>query len=252
MSFAKKPNVRMMRTGCHIHDAQPCNRPDNMPEQAIRFGISDGNGHRAATWKLWTPSGKSDVYLACRALGGTLKASLHQSGSWHVAYSQTMFEEDVQGAIPTQQDRFLERWPRPTTLAPGVTLAFRIVTPHSAVTSPISQGDRIITWISNCSPPRATEIDIMIISRTTPVTGWPGKNKMYTRPIGFYTLTNGELVWAVYWVVDMPDLSPATKGVGRFYKGRSEEDLKSNDLRALVFGKEPDGSRVMYDCAVFR
>jgi len=221
-----------------------------MSEQSIRFGISDGSGHRAATWKLWTPPGKSDVYLACRELGWALKASLHQSGRWHVAYSQTAFKDDVQGAIPTQQDRFLERWLRPKPIAPGVTLAFRIVTPHSAVTSPISEADGNIIWIPNCPPLRATEIDIMIVSPTTPVTGWPGKNKMGTKPIGSYKLTSGESVWAVYWVVDMPDLSPATKGIGRFYKGRSEEDLKSGGLRALVFGKEPDGSRVIYDCAV--
>lgn len=221
-----------------------------MPEQVIRFGISDGSGHRAATWKLWTPSNKSDVYLAYRELGGALKASLHQSGSWHVAYSQMTFEDVVQGAIPTQQDRFLEKWPRPKPIAPGITLAFRIVTPHSGVTSLISEPDENITWIPNSPPPRATEIDIMIISPITPVTGWPGKNKMGTKPIGSYELTSGETVWAVYWVVDMPDLSPATKGAGRFYKGRTHEGLKSDTLRALVFGEEPDGSRVIYDCAV--
>jgi len=220
-----------------------------MPEQVIRFGISDRSGHRAATWRLWTPSGKSDVYLACRALGGALKASLHRSGRWHVAYSQAAFKGDVQGAISTQQDRFLEKWPRPAPIAPGVTLAFRIVTPHSAVTSLSSEADGNITWIPNCPPPRATEIDIMIVSPSISVTGWPGKNKMGTQLIGSYKLTNGESVWAVHRVVDTPDLSSVAKGIGRFYKGRSEEDLKSGSLRALVFGKEADGSRVIYDCA---
>ena len=37
---------------------------------------------------------------------------------------------------------------------------------------------------------------------------------------------------------------------GRFCRGRTKEDLKHNGLRALVFGDEPDGSRVIYDCAV--
>lgn len=221
-----------------------------MPEQVVRFGISDGSGRRAATWRVWTPEGKSDVYLACRALGGTLKASLHQSGSWHVAYSQKTFEEDVDGAIPTQKDRFLERWPRPRPIAPGVILAFRIVTPYSAVTSPVSEADKNVAWLPNCPLGRATEVDIIIVSPTTPVTGWPGKNKMRTKPVGSYRLANGESVWVVYWVVDMPDLSSATKGTGRFYKGRTKEDLKSDKLRALVFGEEPDGSRVIYDCAV--
>lgn len=224
--------------------------PKNMSEQAIRFGISDGAGHQAATWKLWTPSSKTDVYLACRALGGALKASLHQSGNWHVAYSQTAFESVVQGAIPSQEDRFMAKWPRPTPIAPGVTLAFRIVTPYSAVNSPIAEPSENIIWIPNCPPPQATEIDIMLVASTTPVSGWPGKNKMGTKLVGTYELASGESVWVVYWVVDMPDLSSATKGVGRFYKGRGEDDLKSGNLRALVFGHEPDGSRVIYDCAV--
>jgi len=221
-----------------------------MPEQALRFGISDGHGHRAVTWKLWTPPSRSDVYLACRALGGVLKASLHQSGSWHVAYSQKTFEADVQGAIPSQQDRFMKKWLRPEPITPGVTLAFRIVTPYSAVTSPINQRDKKVIWIPNCPPGRATEIDIILVLPTTPVTGWLGKNKMGTKLIGFYDLVSGESVWAVRWVTDMPDLSQATKGSGWFYKGRNEEDLKSDDLRTLVFGTEPDGSRVMYDCEV--
>lgn len=90
----------------------------------------------------------------------------------------------------------------------------------------------------------------MIISPATPVTGWPGKNKMGTKSVGSYKLENGESVWVIYWVVDMPNLAAATQGTGRFYKGRTKEDLKSDTLRVLVFGKEPDGSRVIYDCAV--
>jgi len=221
-----------------------------MPEQTIRFGISDGRRRRTATWRVWTPPGKADVYLACRALGGTLKASLHQLGSWHVAYSQKAFERDVEGAIPSKNDRFLQKWPWPRPIAAGVTLAFRIVTPCSAATSPMGAADRKAIWLPNCPSQRATEIDIMIISPTTPVSGWSGKNTMGTTPVGSYKLENGESVWVVYWVVDMPNLATATQGTGRFYRGRSKEDLQSDTLRALVFGKEPDGSRVIDDCAV--
>jgi hypothetical protein len=112
--------------------------------------------------------------------------------------------------------------------------------------------DRNIIWLPNCPPQRATEIDIMIISPTTPVTGWPSRNTMGTKPVGSYKIKNGESVWVVYWVVDMPNLAAATQGTGRFYKGRTKEELKSDTLRALVFGKESDGSRVIYDCAVMR
>lgn len=224
-----------------------------MTQRALRFGIHDGADRRAATWKLWTEaaSGKSEVYLACRSLGGTLKASLHESGKWHIAYSQRAFEENVRGAIPKFEDRFIEKWPRPSEIAPGITLAFRIVTPWSAVTNVLeeSNSQRVI-WLPNAPEPKATEIDILMTQPTTPVTGWPGKRSMGTSLIGSIPLENGETVWAVYWVVDTPDFTSLGKGTGRFYKGRSEKDLNLEGLRALVFGTEPDGSRVMYDCAV--
>lgn len=82
-----------------------------MGKQPLRFGIHDGAGHRAATWKLWTgkSANRSDVYLAFRELNDALKVSLHESGQWHIAYSQRTFEEDVKGAIPKFKDRYVEK-----------------------------------------------------------------------------------------------------------------------------------------------
>jgi hypothetical protein len=223
-----------------------------MSQKALRFGIQDGV-RRAATWKLWTETahGNSEVYLACRALGGSLKASLHQSGNWHIAHSQRTFEERVQGAIPRFTDRFIDKWPRPPEITPGVTLAFRIVTPSSAVSSSID-GSNVsgVIWLPNAPTEKATEIDIFFVNSATPPSGWPGKRSMGTSLVGSLPLENGDKVWVVYWVIDMPDLSQLNKGRGGFYKGRSRADLEGAQLRALVFGNEPDGSRVMYDCAV--
>ncbi len=226
-----------------------------MTQRALRFGIHDGAGRRAATWKLWTEAagGKSEVYLACRSLGGTLKASLHESGKWHIAYSRDAFEEHVKGAIPKFEDRYIEKWPRPSEFAPGITLAFRIVTPWSAVTHIIEDtNSKRVTWLPNAPERKATEIDILMTKPTIPVTGWPGKRSMGTSLIGSIPLESGETVWAVYWVVDMPVSTGLGKGTGRFLKGRSEKDLDSEGLRALVLGTAPDGSRVIYDCAVER
>ena len=219
-------------------------------QRVIRFGISDGK-LRAATWKLWTPSKKSDVYLACRALGGELKSSLHESGKWHVSYTQKFFENKLAGR---KQNRFVQTWPRPTPITAHVTLAYRIVTPHSAVTSPINATENAVCWIPNCPAQNATEIDVFIISfKTAAVVGWPGKGKMGTKCLGCYDLPNGESVWVVHWVIDMPDLSNAF-GTKRprfqYYKGKTKEDLKSGNFRAITFADHSDGSRVIYDFAV--
>lgn len=225
-----------------------------MAECSIRFGITDGKGHRASTWKLWAPIGvkKSDVYLVCRALGGKLKASLHKSGSWRIAYTPETFKQEVEGTAAKHRDRVIEKWPRPKPIGKGVTLAYRIVTPSSSVTSSIGKTKGDIIWILNAPIPKATEIDVIITAPNTPVTDWPGKRSMGTSLIGSLKLENGETVWVVHRAIDMPDLSTATKCSFHFYKGKSPQDLESDNLRALVFGHEKDGSRVIYDCVVQR
>lgn len=217
-----------------------------MPELAIRFTVRNQGGQRAATWKCWTPSGKEDVYLTCRELGGALKTSFHESGKWHVAYFEGFFEESVPEEHRTERGRFIDQWIRPKPIAPGVTLAFRIVTPWSSVTAR-GEGSASIVSVPPPAEGRAIEFDIFLIDSTTSMTGWPGKNKMNTRLIGSYELPSGNSVCVVWWEVDMPKIGPL-QGTPRFYRGASMDDLKTEGLRMLMFGDEPDGSKVIYDC----
>lgn len=222
-----------------------------MAEQSIRFGISDGR-LRAATWKLFTPSKEPEVYLACRELNGELKASLHKSGQWHVAYSPKFFTEKVLSVDSTQK-RFVQRWSRPAPLINGIILAYRIVTPYSSVTSAIGPADKRVAWIPNCPAGKATEIGIFIAASSVNVsTGWPGKDSMRSELVGSSKLPSGHSVCVVYWIIDMPDFSHALppEAVGRFFQGKTRSDLKSAHLRAIAFGEHSDGSRVMYDIAV--
>ena len=224
-----------------------------MAERALRFGVSDGAGLRAATWKLWTVTtgGKFDVYLACRALGGSLKTSLHQSGQWHIAYTKQTFETQVKGAIAQADARFIETWPRPAEIAPGLTLAYLIVTPSSATTTPIDPArDTKIVWIPSPSASEATEIAIFIAKSDVKMNGWPAKKSMGTSLIGSFPLENGETVWAVWRHMPLPEFRAAGSGIGQFYKGKSKDDFSDAELRALAFGENEGGWRVMYDCAV--
>jgi len=74
---------------------------------------------------------------------------------------------------------------------------------------------------------------------------------MGTFLIGSFQLNNGNTVWVVSHEIDAPDFSMLRKGTGHLFKGKKKSDLKNSDnLRALVFGEKPDGSRVIYDVAV--
>ncbi|GAA0878002.1 hypothetical protein GCM10009119_09700 [Algoriphagus jejuensis] len=220
-----------------------------MKEKFIRFGISDGHGRRAATWKIWTPRSKSDIYLSCRELG-IFKVSLHQSGSWHFGFISNSLDEYFDEEAPFLKSRHIKIWPRPKPFAAGTTLAFRIITPHTSVKTLIEPGTKNIKWISNCSPALATEIDIIITSYELDENSWPGKTQMGTRLIGSYKLSSSEFIWVVSWEVPVPDLSSLSRGKSTLCKGKSVADLKSTDLRAIVYGDSDDGSKFFIDCTV--
>jgi hypothetical protein len=219
-----------------------------MPALALRFGVFDGAGFRSATWKCWTPSGKEDVYLSCREMGGTLKASLHESGAWHVAFENKFFHQKVRQEDKNEKGRFLDKWCAPPPIAPGVRLAFRIVTPRSSVCTPYKEAHAIVQ-VPKPVEGKAIEFGVLIVDPTTQVSNWPGKNKMCTSLVGSYTLPSERTVWVVYREIPIPVL-PRQTGRVTFFSGMKPEDLKGQRLKALVFGDEPDGSRVIYDCLV--
>jgi hypothetical protein len=182
---------------------------------------------------------------------GVFKVSLHASGAWRFAYKQEAHAELVEG-LPGDKGRVIGQWPRPSEFAPECTLAFRIVTPPSAVTDAVHLSrDKSVQWIAKAPEGQATEIDIIIVTAGTRVSGWPGRRSMQTSLIGSLALPSGETVWVVTWAVPMPDLSKlGSIPFGRFFKGRSRRDLKrGQSLRMLAFGHENDGSRAFYDLA---
>lgn len=219
-----------------------------MAEQSFRFGVFDGAGHRAATWKCWSPAAKEDIYLSCRELHGALKISLHESGAWHVAYDAKFFDCGVRPDDKTEKGRFIDKWPVPKPIAPGLVLAFRIITPWNSVSTPCDAVP-VVFHVPKPTEGKAIEFDLFIIEPTTRVLGWPGKNKMNTSLVGSYTLPSGRSVWVVYWEIPMPQL-PTQSGKAKFFEGKSFEDLKGDGLKLLAFGDEPDGSKVIYDCKV--
>jgi hypothetical protein len=220
-----------------------------MPAKVLRFGVRGREQGHATAWKLWT-EGTHDVYLACCALGGRLKAGLHESGRWEVAFSRGTLDADPPGAIPDRQDGLLDTCVQPPEMAPGVRLAVRILTPSSSARLPIDHSQERVAWIPGAPLGRATEIDIVFTPARMRVVRWPGARSRGTSLIGRLVRPDGAWVWAVHRVVALPGQSSIAAGLGQFFKGRSKAEAKAEARRELVFETEPDGSRVIYDHAV--
>jgi hypothetical protein len=220
-----------------------------VPEKAVRFAISDMAGHRAACWKLFSSGKKSDVYLTCRELGKMLKASIHESGACHVAFTRQAFEKRHLSLPAGQTDRFIQKWPRPDPLGGGVTLVYRILTSQMAVCAPTAGDKRDTIYVPNCVPGYFTEVAILLTSGGATLTDWPGKNRMGTALIGSYPLGDTERVWAVYRTVPVPTISPE-QGTGQLPIDVTFRELRSAQKRAFIFGDQPDGSRVILETIV--
>jgi hypothetical protein len=217
-----------------------------MSEQALRFGVaSPEHGLSAASWKLWTPKKKGDVYLAARELGSAVKLSIHESGRWHFAYDPAFFESKVPESAREPKGRFIKKWTRPAPLVPGVTLVLRIITPWFALTPGHSLPDKV-RKIEPPSEGMAREVYLILVETPATVDGWPGKNSMGTDLVGSYPISEDESIWAVHKEVECPDLSRIRGGPFTRFKGVSESDISSS-LRAMVLGGHEDGSKVLYD-----
>ncbi len=200
----------------------------------MRFGVTDGDCKRAATWKCVISTGhsKNDVYLACRELGGAFKVSLHQkTGLWRIEFITKGFCKE-------------DRWSRPKECAVGITLAFRIIIPSAAVTTPVNLSEKKdIRWILKAPKGMATEIALLFIAPNNNIEDWLEAQDMTC--IDLKMLENGETVCAVYRTIEIPQF-PKSQAKLRFLNEHSQEDLKTENLRFLQVNVI-DGIRVLLD-----
>ncbi len=213
-------------------------------ENSLRFCVADlDKNKRAASWKVWSPYNKNDIYVAGRELKGSIKVSLHQSNQWHLAYSPDFYEQSVP-ENESDTGRFIHTWKKPADIGPGVTIALRIVTPWTAVSTNLQQSKKV-HYLKSPLEGRANEIGIIITAPTTKVSNWPGKNSVNSELIGTYTLPNSSVVWAVHWDIECPDFS-GLSGQAHLFRGVKKSNV-SGSLRAMIFGDHEDGSKVLYD-----
>lgn len=222
-----------------------------MPEYAIRFGVSNGAGSRAETWKCWTRvgQGKRDVYLSCRALRGTMKLSLHESGSWHMGYDpnafQTLFREGDQ-----PESRFASRWKRPPQLEGGLLLAVRIQVPFEAVNIPAPELEPKVVWIEAPEEGNMAEVALFLSDERIPYTNadWPGR-QMQASFVGGFPLDGGGGLWIVCRHVPCTYPTHAPLHRRRFARNVDPEKVieELESLRSLVWGDCEDGSVGLFE-----
>jgi hypothetical protein len=221
-----------------------------MPQQTIRFGVGEPDGPRSATWRLWVPARSSDVYAARRSLAGQVKASLHASGRWRVAFTTELVERADQELVAPGQDRVIIAWDRPPEVMPGLTAAFDIIVPWFEVVPqalPVSDSEHVVFYPA---PGEGGQVNVYVFlsSPSLVAEGWPGQRSMGTTLMGTAGLGSGEKVWLVARTVMMP--AEHRRQLEAFRRNAPATERRSEmveDVSVLFTGIDENGAGWLLD-----
>lgn len=226
---------------------------------SIRFLVGSEGERRSSSWRLWTKETeeveaiKKDIYVTTRPLGGVVKISLHDTGEWQFSFTSEFVEKMMSTNQWDLQSRHIRRWKRPAEVAPGVTIALRIYIAESELRLLPWTSKKKVYWVPKPKQGHAVEFLLLITSPSAKVSSWPGKNGAGTIPLTKKDFKNGETCWLLYRFVQVPAsvnriLDEARKRIPESVTKQfaAEEGI----TRAVVFGSEKDGSKVLYEIAI--
>jgi len=81
-----------------------------MELDAIRFSIGPWNGRYSSVWRIWSNPGSDDVYLGVRTVLKYLKVSLHKSGKFRTAFTNSYNQLMVERGKDSNVDRAFLKW----------------------------------------------------------------------------------------------------------------------------------------------
>jgi hypothetical protein len=98
-------------------------------DNAMWFAVGTSERHGPA-WVVYNTGKQDDIYVGTTGTDGELKASLHDSGDFRVAFTQEHARSDR--ALVKRRKRVIARW-KPLDIAAGVWCLFSVRQPWSSV-----------------------------------------------------------------------------------------------------------------------
>jgi hypothetical protein len=228
-----------------------------MKVNSVRFGVRDGHGRRSSSWKLWHH--RSDIYISARPLRGTLKLSLHESGSWQVSFTSE-FVRKAPKHFETMP-RHIAIWQKPREAEPGVIVACRIHIPIAELRrlgEETGRNSGRVRWVGAPADDLSIQFLIVIAERTACFQKWPGEADPATLLVGKIILPDERSVWVLYR--EQP-VNPDIPKLIEFARGRLSHgvtlqhpegsvDFTKDSLRFVIFSSDKLGAEVLIEGAV--
>ena len=223
-------------------------------QNRVRIAVGTPDGPRSGIWRVWVePDGS--IYIAERYTAGRLKASLHPSGSWRIAFTDPAEGQRLMGGAPST-DRAFDKFRPSREMGPGVRRAFTVVIPWLSVTQPrhgkVTEGE--VHWLPALPANHLEEVVIFLTdaAATALISTWPGERSMGTKLVGRFDKQDDSTVWVVNLrrAATPEEVATWTKAQGEL--SQKEEARKGAtpdaDMRADLIGKrDDDDSRFFVD-----
>jgi hypothetical protein len=169
----------------------PSSSMPSSQRKTLRFAAGSPSEYRSAIWRLWVQG--NDVYLAARTMISMLKLSLHRSGAWRLAWTDTSGQR-----ARNSSDRVEERWSRPAPFRPGWIQGPALIVPNPGTKRPFQRAAGVagtpIRWSEPPRPGHKLHFTILFADSTAPPDSWQTVFRSGDQSVGVLDQRNGTRV----------------------------------------------------------
>lgn len=219
----------------------------------VRFAVGHPNGLTSNAWIILT--GKpGDVYIACRDNFKEAKVSLHASGRWRMAWSETAVAKNSR-LLSSDGKRTWDVWDEPPPSLPGVVTAFHLIFPTSELAvrperRPSNDWSRVI-YIEAAPPGQMVLVTLFVTAGDPILEPQGGGPSIRLASLGIGEGRSAQLVAYGAPEADIPAIIERCTSQARI-KAQSENVALPPEAYVYFFGRRPDGARYIVGARVFR
>ena len=164
----------------------------------VRVGVGNSEDPQSAVFRIWSPHGKSDIYVGVQDIAGEIKISLHETGECNSGLTTQFAKQETTAVSAMGGSRHQSRWTRPTHVGSQMVVPLQIAIPASELRSwreePIAENKKV-TWLDPPSQGRSIIITCAFTGQSVADDEVTGNG---THLLGIKLLPNGEKFW-LYW-----------------------------------------------------
>ena len=169
----------------------------------VRLAVGNINDANSAILRVWSPKGKSDIYVGVREIAGKIKISFHETGECFAGLTYQFFskqEGNVKSGIGSS--RHQSKWIRQTQVGSKVVTPFQFTIPMSELrvwrqNQNPAISEKEIIWIEPSASDRSIIVSCVFSGQQLRDDEWPGRQNQ-THLVASKCLPNGEKFWLLW------------------------------------------------------